>query len=187
MPRVRSVVKHDENPFLTGFQPPTRRRRVTVNANRAVVNTDTGELESAAEIVRFEEVDDDKFVKIYTQNLKAFFSLKPATYRMVEIMLVTLQRTPNTDRVFLNLDLAKKYFEENGEKAISSSAFYNSINEMIEKGFIAQSTIQGMYYINPGLFFNGDRVSFVKEYRRKVAPKAAPQVDSRQLPLIPHE
>ena len=33
------------------------------------------------------------------------------------------------------------------------------------KGFIAESTNPNLYWINPALFFNGDRVRFVKEYR----------------------
>ena len=155
---------------MNGFQPSTRKKRTAVSANHALVNTDTGEVQGVAEIVQVTQVDDEKFIKLYTQNLKAFFELKPTTFRMVAVLFREMQRHPNGDTVYLNVEAAKDYFESINEPPISASAFHNAINEMIEKGFIAPSVRKPMYFINPAIFFNGDRVRFVQEYRRKKVP-----------------
>ena len=39
---------------------------------------------------------------------------------------------------------------------------------MLDKGFIAESEHPNFYWINPHLFFNGDRMVFINEYRKKV-------------------
>jgi hypothetical protein len=41
------------------------------------------------------------------------------------------------------------------------------MRELIEKGFIAESVTQSKYFINPDYLWNGDRLGFVKEYRKK--------------------
>ena len=38
--------------------------------------------------------------------------------------------------------------------------------EMVEKGFVAPSVDMNLWFINPTIFFNGDRIRFVNEYVR---------------------
>lgn len=38
------------------------------------------------------------------------------------------------------------------------------MKELANKGFIAETTVQNSYFINPDYIFNGDRLSFVKSY-----------------------
>ena len=38
---------------------------------------------------------------------------------------------------------------------------------MMQKGFLAESTKPNLFWFNPNLFFNGDRMIFVREYRKK--------------------
>ncbi|SLM62774.1 hypothetical protein DAQ1742_01837 [Dickeya aquatica] len=38
------------------------------------------------------------------------------------------------------------------------------MKELVSKGFIAETTVQNSYFINPDYIFNGDRLSFVKSY-----------------------
>jgi hypothetical protein len=46
-------------------------------------------------------------------------------------------------------------------------SFQRALKELLEKGFIAESTRPSMFWFNPNLFFNGDRMTFIHEYRRK--------------------
>lgn len=174
MPTKRSVEVHKENPFLEGkdaLRISTVKRRGPLASNRAVVNTETGEVENVAEIVKVYEVDDDKFVKLFSQNLRVFFSLKPSTFKMLEVLLYEMQKTPGNDRVYLNVEAAREYFESHGVEPIAKATFHKSITELVEKSFIALSTRQNLYFINPAIFFNGDRARFVTEYRRKKTSK----------------
>ena len=56
---------------------------------------------------------------------------------------------------------------QHGLPAPSSATYYRVIEELIAKGFIAPSENTHLFFFNPAIFFNGDRVRFVTEIRRK--------------------
>lgn len=166
MARKKDVVLYTENPFmgeLSGMK--TRRKRVTAKGGKAIIDTTTGEIEDVAEIVSVQHVDNEQFVKVFTANLRTFFNLKPTTYRLVQVLLYQLGKTPQRDTVYLNIAVAERYFQETEQRGVSRSAYHDAMRELIEKSFIAESVDPNLYWINPALFFNGDRVRFVKEYR----------------------
>ena len=84
---------------------------------------------------------------------------------MVQVLLHQLGRARDRDTVYLNVSVAEQYFISTDQNPISKASYYNAMRELIQKGFIAESTNPNLYWINPALFFNGDRVRFVKEYR----------------------
>ncbi|RYD18199.1 MAG: hypothetical protein EOP88_23470, partial [Verrucomicrobiaceae bacterium] len=92
----KEVVRHKENPFLQASGIATRKKRVTVKGNKAVVDMDTGEVEDVAEIVMVRTVDTEQFVKIFTQNLRVFFDLTSPTMKLLQVLLAQVQRTPNS-------------------------------------------------------------------------------------------
>jgi len=170
MARKKDVELHAQNPFMGALsEMKTRNKRVTVRGGKAIVDTETGEFEDVAEIVSVHSVDKTQFVKLFTSNLKQFFNLKPTTYRMVQVVLYQLGNTPQRDTIYLNVDVAEEYFTATDQKPIARSSYFNAIKELIQKRFIAESTKPNLYWINPALFFNGDRVRFVKEYRNRDA------------------
>lgn len=170
MSRKRGVVSYRENPFLTETTAiATRRKRVVVRGGKAIVDTATGEVEDVAEVVMVQKVDSEQFVKVFTQNLKLFFDLTPGTMKLLQVLLHQVQRAPNTDRVMLNMAIMEDYFTGTGQEAMSKASFHRAVKELIEKQFIAETVLTGLYFINPNLFFNGDRVRFVQEYRRAKA------------------
>ena len=137
---------------------------MTAKGGKAIIDTTTGEVEDVAEIVSVHRVDNEQFVKIFTSNLKQFFNLKPTTYRMVQVLLHQLGRARDRDTVYLNVSVAEQYFISTDQNPISSILLQRHARTH-PKGFIAESTNPNLYWINPALFFNGDRVRFVKEYR----------------------
>lgn len=50
---------------------------------------------------------------------------------------------------------------------MSDRTFHNGLKELLQKGFLYPKA-PNLYWVNPALFFKGDRVAFVKEYRRTV-------------------
>lgn len=164
--RKSDIQLHKENPFMLEVSNlKTKRKTVSVKSGKAIIDRDTGQVEDVAEIVSVHRVDNEQFVKVFTSNLKQFFNLKPTTYRMVQVLLHQLGKTPHRDTVYLNMGVAENYFTETEQRSVSKTAYYNAMRELIEKQFIAESTMPNLYWINPSLFFNGDRVRFVKEYR----------------------
>ena len=110
-------------------------------------------------------VDNEQFVKIFTSNLKQFFNLKPTTYRMVQVLLHQLGRARDRDTVYLNVSVAEQYLSLPIRTRFQKHPITTPCANSSKKGFIAESTNPNLYWINPALFFNGDRVRFVKEYR----------------------
>lgn len=163
----KEVVRHKENPFLQASGIATRKKRVTVKGNKAVVDMDTGEVEDVAEIVMVRTVDTEQFVKIFTQNLRVFFDLTSPTMKLLQVLLAQVQRTPNSDRVMLSMPIMLDYFTETAQPSLSKASFHRAVKELLVKEFIAATALPGLFFINPNLFFNGDRVRFVNEVKRK--------------------
>lgn len=186
---VLKAQRYKENPFITDRLVAVRTKRVVVSSKRqAIIDTQTGEITAAAEIVRTQQVDSEAFIKLYTAHVDAIFDLTPTTMKLFRVLLVQVQLAPNADRVVLTYGISKDYFEERGEKAPSRPSFHRAITEMLEKQFIAATEAQGTYFFNPALFFNGDRVRFVTELvRKRGAPKLGPIKDGRQRDLLSQE
>ena len=63
------------------------------------------------------------------------------------------------DKVAFTYKIVK---EETG--IASDSTVGVTLLNLMNKGILARAEIDGVYYINPNIFFNGDRVAFVKSY-----------------------
>jgi hypothetical protein len=48
---------------------------------------------------------------------------------------------------------------------MSDRTFHGGLKELLAKGFLAPKA-PNQYWVNPALFFKGDRVAFVREYRK---------------------
>ncbi len=163
---IKNSPRFHENPFLKHASHYQRgSKRTLVKGGKAVVDRETGEYENVAEIVQIEKVDDEKFVKVYTADIARMFSLSTAGMRVLCVILDQVQGRPDSDTIMLNMKIVKSYFEGLGEKSIGQATYYRVVPEMLNKAFLARCEISDdMFYINPHLFFNGDRVRLVKEY-----------------------
>lgn len=164
-PRKRGVAAYSKNPFWKPTEVKVGRKKVTI-AGGFVSKDDTGETVHHAGIHRIEEVDETQFIKLFTKNLKVFFDLSPASQKVLQCVLHQLQKNPNGEGIYLPWFEVEDYSREH-ELKISRSTFHRALREMLEKGFIAESENANFYWINPNLFFNGDRMIFISEYRRK--------------------
>jgi hypothetical protein len=80
-------------------------------------------------------------------------------------------RLGDGDQVYLTEKQLGETLKNHGLKAPSSASYYRALEELITKGFVAPSTNPPLFFINPAIFFNGDRVRFVTEIRRKRTTK----------------
>lgn len=165
--------KYEENPFVSDgrFQVPTRAKHMKIDTAGplALTDTSTGETVDVAEVRRVREVDSDRFVKLFVSQLNVFFDLKPGTMKLMTALIDELSQAKyaNGDRIYLNYGQVRQYFERHDSKVMAKSTFMIALSELVEKGFIAPSTLPNLWFINPAIFFNGDRVRFVTELRRK--------------------
>lgn len=165
--------KYEENPFLVDgrFQVPTRNKgeRLETVGPLAVVDSATGEATSVAEIRRVKHVDSERFVKLFVGQLNAFFDLRPGSVKLMTAIIDELSqsRYVNGDQIYLNYNQVRSYFVKHGSAPPAKTTFLLSLAELVEKGFVAPSINPNLFFINPAIFFNGDRVRFVTEFRRK--------------------
>ena len=164
--KQRAVIKnrrmvYPDNPFWSETKLQIKGKRITVATGAYV--SEEGEHVEAAGVHVTRRVDAEQFVKVYTGRMKAIFELKPTTLKVIQYLLAQIQKEPNTDGIYLNWLSAERYFSEQDINA-SRTSFQRSLNELCEKGFIAPSAMPSIFWINPGFFWNGDRMRFVEDY-----------------------
>jgi hypothetical protein len=69
---------------------------------------------------------------------------------------------PNQDMVLFDMDECKKY-----TKYKTSKPIYKGLAELIDSEIIARTKFEYMFYINPMIFFNGNRITFAESYVKK--------------------
>lgn len=130
-----------------------------------VVNSGTGEIVApSAGFWQTQEVDKTQFVKLYVNGVKAFKDLSGAGTKVFEVLFREVQKTIGKDQVFLTFPNIDQQ-----ECPMSQATFTRGMHELVSKSFIAPTTIQGWFFINPDYIWNGNRLAFVKEYRIKSA------------------
>lgn len=160
---VKAQPKYDANPFINNLIIKTKGRKITVARGSTLIDSETGEVGGCTEIAQVVEIDEGEFVKLFTRDLSVWFDLNRSAMRVFGALLATLQ-TSSIGRDLVFFDLRSKALET---FKISKSTFYRGLEELIEKGFIARHISSGWFFINPAMFFNGNRARFIKEYRKK--------------------
>lgn len=163
--------RYSDNPFTTpeGFVVPKRKKMRYTGITEQEITVKIGNDEMAAEVRTIDTVDSEPFVKIFTQEIKRFFGLSNAAMRIVTLMLedVGNMKLGGSDQVYMTEKFVQKAMIECDLKPISTATYYRAIYELIEKGFIAPTENPPLFFINPAIFFNGDRIKFTRELRKR--------------------
>lgn len=181
--------RYENNPFLedpTGVTSiKTRKKSVLIGKGDSILlNQESGEITST-NVVAIREVDDSQFVKIFTQNIQLMLGLTPAGNKVFMLLLWAVQNTAiGKDIVYLGLFELNKFLEENSSIKMSETTMRRGISELVEAKIIAHTKKNGSYFINPNFIFNGDRVRFITEIRRKKVSKTEELEAAGQMRLI---
>lgn len=159
------------NPLMQPQEISTKRRLVKSGKSEDLINTTTGEVVGVAAIHQVEERDDAEFVKVFSAGVAATYDLTKTAQRVFQVVLDQYQRTPMSRGYADSLEL---YWFDNaidGRSVLMSEyTFQRGLRELLDKRFLWPKT-PSSYWVNPALFFKGDRVMFIKEYRRKKTSK----------------
>jgi hypothetical protein len=132
----------------------------------ALVNSSTGEITNPiAGFWESKEVDSTQFVKLYASGVRVLKELSNAGTKAFEVLYFAMQNAISKDTVLLSFKLVD---QKNNKMSVAT--YERGIRELIAKDFIAPTTIQSVYWINPDFVFNGDRLAFVREYRKTPTP-----------------
>jgi hypothetical protein len=160
------------NPLIEPQQITTKRRYVRSGRAEDMVNMTTGEVVGVATIHQVEERDDAEFVKVFAAGVAASYDLSKTAQGVFQVVLDQYQRTPMS-RGFA--DHVNLFWFGDGldgrDVGMSQKTFQRGLKELLEKRFISPKDSVA-FWTNPALFFKGDRVLFIKEYRRRKVTQA---------------
>jgi len=103
------------------------------------------------------QVDKAKFMKVFMSGLSNWFDLSKAGIKV--FAYVANQIEPNRDSFLFDLEDCKAFTGYSGKNSI-----FSGLAELVENRFIARGPNPFVYYINPTIFFNGDRLTFIEQY-----------------------
>lgn len=156
--------KYSSNPFLRDVVATLGDKRVAVamKANLHELDNDTGAfVEIPGQITKMISADREGFVKLYTAQIDAFFELSKAGRAVIKYLIWLHQKEANHHLFYLHLDQVKE-----AGMTIGKTAWYDGISDLIQRKIVAPSTLPNMFYLNPAVFFNGDRTRLVVEVKK---------------------
>jgi hypothetical protein len=149
---------------------------LTKQAQLVVSNSETGEAVGFGAFMQYVELDEEKFAKLYVSQFAAFWELSKPAIRVFGFIL-TLVR-PGADSFVLRMDKALDFTKYAHRKMVLSG-----LSDLVKNGIIARSKYADEYFINPLVFFNGNRVVFAKTYIKKRTETE----QANQLDLFSHQ
>lgn len=166
--KLSAYQKHDTNPFVEKAIEKVNAKIVrkyqnsTGSSKGAILQAvnEHGEVQGSTSFVRQIEVDEQQFAKIYLSNFSQFFDLNTSGIRVFGYFLAQLK--PKQDMVIFFL---KDCMEHTNYK--TKASVYAGLAQLVESEIIARGPADNLYYINPMVFFNGDRISYTKTYVKK--------------------
>jgi hypothetical protein len=165
---VNNFDKNRENPFLKEAVEQIQNNIVkkykntsgtSRNAILQAVNSE-GEIMGHTSFIQQIEVDEEQFTKIYLSQFSAFFDLKNQGIKVFGYVMTKLN--PKQDLFNFFMDECMEYTGYKSEKSV-----YIGLASLLENKIIARGSHDILYFINPMIVFNGDRVTFAKTYVKK--------------------
>ncbi len=165
----KDIIAKKENPWSkTLVQTMKRGHKITgfASAQHSLVNNKTGETTDGGAIIGNRKiVDKEEFVKFFGAGLVEAFSLSK-TAKDVFLTILHAYIGKNTlsgrpDQIYLTYPVAKEELAYKKARA----TFTSGLNELCVKQFMAPvENREGFYWLNPNLFYKGDRMLIVKDY-----------------------
>ena len=175
----RGVPIYQTNPSIPSESEIKRSKRAQIGteAKGLVVDSGTGEIlgHGGAIAYEWEEVDKERFVKLYLAGLKQAAGLTKAGLAVFELVYSQVREHPGKDTV--PLDPLSSGLEER--------TYQRGLRELFAKEFLFRSTNPGLFFVNIRFMFNGDRLAFVKGYTLKKEQPTLPGLELEQATAQP--
>lgn len=151
-----------ENPFINELVVPQKSKTnvIATKNGGAILNMNTGQIDDDTLFLAQRKVlDKEPFIKLFQSQLKALFGLTQAGVRVFGYFM---EQSTFGDKVEFNLQDCLNFTGYNSKDSV-----FRGLAELLENDFIARTNKTYFYYINPQIFYKGDRIVLVTEYRRK--------------------
>lgn len=174
------------NPFLDDTVQHIEKGEKTLlfgQKNPDLIVDNDGSVKGHSLFARKVTVDKAKFMKVFMTGLSNWFDLSKAGIKV--FAYVANQIEPNRDTFMFSLERCKNFTGYKSDKMI-----FSGLAELAENKFIARGENPFIYYINPTVFFNGDRLTFIEQYELEQKEEdnsgvnKVPQAGSEELAKI---
>lgn len=162
----RGVPIYTTNPSVPAKEDISRSRRTQFGNDRRglIIDGDTGELmgRGGAYMYEFEEVDKERFVKLFLDGVRKAAGLSTTGLTIFELIYNQVRENPNSDKIEMSHMLAQDHLPNLAERT-----YRRGLRELLDKEVIFRSPVDGVFFVNIRCMFNGDRLAFVKAYHLK--------------------
>jgi hypothetical protein len=182
----RGMPIYETNPSIPNKDQITKSRRTRLGTEQKglVIDEGTGEIlgRGGAVFYEWEEVDKERFVKLFLSGLKQASGLSKAGLSIFEVVYGQVRERPNADKIELSFYTASKQI--NG---LNDRTYQRGLRELLEKEFLFRSPSDGVFFINIKYMFNGDRLAFVRGFHIKGEQPSLPLFEENPSspPLLP--
>lgn len=165
------VPVYETNPSIPSETEIKRSKRAQIGTDMRglVVDTGSGEILGHGGAIAYvwEEVDKERFVKLYLAGLKQAAGLTKAGLAVFEIVYKQVRERPGQDTVPL----------DSYSSSLHPVTYRRGLRELLGKEFLFRSPNPGLFFVNIRFMFNGDRLAFVKGYKLKKEQPLLPGLD----------
>lgn len=137
-----------------------------------------GEEHGEAAFVRQVEVDEEEFTKLFRKNVGQISGLSTRGTKVFLYICDNLK--PGQTSVHF---MQSKCLEHTGYK--TKGNIFSGLAELLEASIIARSQEPSLYFINPAVLFNGNRITVAKTYiKKKITDKLSTQLELELKPYM---
>jgi len=162
----RGVTIYTSNPSVPSKDEISRTRRTQFGNDRKglVIDDGTGEIlgRGGAYMYEFEEVDKERFVKLFLDGVRKTAGLSSTGLMIFELIYNQVRENPNSDEIKMSFMVAQDRLPK-----IAERTYRRGVRELLDKEVIFRSPVEGVFFVNIRCMFNGDRLAFVKAYHLK--------------------
>jgi hypothetical protein len=171
--KMRLFEKHRVNPFIEqaieeiNNNIVKKYRTSSGYDERAVLQAydpKTGETLGHTTFIRQIEVDEDKFTKVYLSQFSAFWDLGKQAVKIFGYIMTKL--VVGQDMFIFLMEECMEYTDYKNHRSI-----HQGLTDLLESQIIARGPADNLYFINPLVAFNGNRVTYAKTYIKKRTQK----------------
>jgi hypothetical protein len=157
---LKELPAYKSNPFLESLKIPLApKSNMFLKRDEAIINLSSGDLQEDVLLTgKRRYVDGEHFVKIFVKEMEIIFDLTRAAQKVFTYMLSKIEYD---DKLHFDIQECKASL-----KYRSESQIFVGIKELMLNKFIAKTSWTNVYWINPKLFYKGDRLVIIREYRK---------------------
>jgi hypothetical protein len=163
----RGVPIYTSNPSIPPRDEIGRTRRTQIGNERRgmLIDGDTNEIimgRGSAVMYEFEEVDKERFVKLFLDGVRKTAGLSSTGLMIFELIYHQVRENPNSDEIKMSYMVA-----QDSRPNLAERSYRRGLRELLDKEVIFRSPVDGVFFVNIRCMFNGDRLAFVKAYHLK--------------------